>query len=119
MATRRTPRDHETVVTLDDLDTVMLCAFRYALGRCSYIVSWMSEIVARHRAKLTSNTRHVIARDIVEALVRDAAGWDCDRREWLRLGRVLYAEMSNDEKRDVRRATAWLGEDAWKQLEDE
>jgi hypothetical protein len=67
-----------TLTNIDDL--IYFCAFRYALGRKTYIVSYVvSEL---KKAKLSQQTKDQIVNEI--SLCTDL-GMNCDRLEWLEL----------------------------------
>lgn len=96
-----------------DTQLMIMSAFRYALGRQTYITGSYSDYVRRYREYLDNNTRHVIVRDIIEALVRDRAGDpNIDAPVWRDLAALLYREMTALEQASVRNAVRYLGEDA-------
>lgn len=85
-----------------DLDTLVISAVRYALGRMTYIVGDTARIAAT--ANITPHAREVILRDLAEAIERDdyarskgndalygglPLGMNCDRKEW----ELLYADL--------------------------
>jgi hypothetical protein len=88
----------------EDFDTLTVCAFRYALGRRTYIVGDVARIVAQGRSKVSPEIRNIIVRDLKEAIDRDdyareqgrtdalPLGMDCDRKEWVRLYDLLRDE---------------------------
>ena len=83
---------------IDDL--VYLAAFRYALGRSSYIVSTIAcELI---EADLSSETKKTIVREIKEADAIDAIGkrsgigMSCDRKEWLCVKEKFIKDLTND-----------------------
>jgi hypothetical protein len=85
-----------------DLDTLVISAVRYALGRMTYIVGEVARIAAT--AEISPQARDVILRDLSEAIARDnyareqgkdalngglPLGMNCDRREW----ELLYDDL--------------------------
>ena len=67
---------------IDDL--LYLAAFRYALGRMTYIVSTIADELIK--AKLSDETKKTIVREIKEMIVNEnALGMECDRKDWLRV----------------------------------
>jgi len=88
----------------EDLDTLTVCAFRYALGRRTYIVGDVARVTGQLRTKISPEIRDVIVRDLKEAIDRDdyareqgridalPLGMDCDRKEWVRLYDILRSE---------------------------
>ena len=85
-----------------DLDTLVISAVRYAMGRMSYVVGDVARIAAT--ADISKHARDVIIRDLGEAIDRDdlarsegktplggglPLGMNCDRKEW----ELLYADL--------------------------
>lgn len=99
-------------LTQEDIDTLTVCAFRYALGRRTYIVGDVARITAQMRSKVSPEVRDIIVRDLKEAIDRDdyardqgrtddlPLGMDCDREEWVRLYDLLRGEGFYDLLRD-------------------
>ena len=74
-----------------DLNTLYFCAFRYALGRLTYIVSTVTDLLikATKDGTLDEVNRDLMTREIKRALGAGKAGMPCDQREWQRLLNVL------------------------------
>ena len=87
-----------------DLDTLVISAVRYALGRMTYVVGDVARIAAT--ADISKHARDVILRDLGEAIDRDdlarsegktplsgglPLGMNCDRKEW----ELLYADLKS------------------------
>ncbi len=84
-------------ITSDMNDQLMaMAAFRYCLGRRSYIVSCCQEWLLQHWSQLDENSRHVILRDICEALADGNAGMKMDERSW-RITLRNLAQQESDE----------------------
>jgi len=79
---------------LETIELLALCAFRYALGRRSYVVQEMCDTLKR--ITLSRNALTIMLRDLNEAVLRDdhmrettpggfafPLGMDCDRQSWL------------------------------------
>jgi hypothetical protein len=60
----------------------LLYAFRYALGRRSYAVQDVAEVMMANVGKFTAHEQSLVAHEIAEALAQDRAGMDMDRRTW-------------------------------------
>lgn len=73
----------------EDISMILVSAERYALGRRTYIVSWVCEVIRNNLHLLSQKDRQVMIRDIKEA--RDY-GEDIDKKEWLELLKVLESE---------------------------
>lgn len=67
----------------------MFCAFRYALGRQTYIVEEVSSYLREHMDELSAPTRKLIRKEIDEALHSNGLGMQCDARDWMNLYRDL------------------------------
>lgn len=65
-----------------EFQDVAIYAFRYALGRRTYVVSDMTEFLIRHKDSLSVNSKAVIRRDIKTAFERESYGMECDKHEW-------------------------------------
>lgn len=76
-------------------DLMVIAAFRYCLGRSTYIVSDCVEWLLRIWPKLNENTKSIIKRDLEKTFQHDDShlikdnksnykmlGMDCDRQEW-------------------------------------
>jgi hypothetical protein len=65
---------------------MVLAAFRYCLGRRTYIVGTCVDWLMKYWEAFEENTRELILKEIVEAVSSGRAGDECDIKEW---GRVL------------------------------
>ena len=65
-----------------EISDLMICAFRYVLGRRSYIVRVISDILIKHKDKLSEQAIHVIKRDILHAFEVNNYGMDMDKKVW-------------------------------------
>lgn len=74
-----------TTRTAVAVDRLAPWAVRYALGRQTYAVGIVVETLVGCVDALSADTRRAIVEDIDDALRRDRAGADMDRRDWLRL----------------------------------
>ena len=64
---------------------VLIAAFRYALGRATYIVPYVVDFILRNWDELDMSDRDLIAKEILEARSQNNIGPDCDRKEWDRI----------------------------------
>lgn len=93
---------------VDDLNDLIVCAFRYALGRRTYIVHTITEIIKANLSALDSRTIEVMLQDIErqhdyeKVGLEKAFGDDCDRKRWMEVETLLNAEKLDR-----------LGRDAW------
>lgn len=74
-------------ITTDEL--TLLCAFRYALGRRTYIVYHVANEIIKNKNNLTDTDKYIIIKEITEAEERDGLGMECDKWEWIRVRDVL------------------------------
>jgi len=65
-----------------DEDITIVCAFRYALGRQTYVVSSVANEVKRLAQQISIKSRHLIIREIKEAVDAGHAGHQMDVDEW-------------------------------------
>ena len=61
-------------ISQDDLETMVVCTVRYALGRRSYVVGDVAGIVRWSWSDLRPGIRSVVLRDVSEAVERAEAG---------------------------------------------
>ena len=64
---------------------LLLYATRYALGRRSYVVREITDLLKQHWRSLWAGDRQVIQRDIEEARDRRQLGDACDAIAWLQI----------------------------------
>ena len=75
---------------------MVAAAFRYCLGRMTYIVSECADWIISNWNDWPENTRNIIKRELEEAFKRDdearedgreckPLGCDCDRQQWERV----------------------------------
>lgn len=75
-----------------EINDLMVCAFRYALGRRSYITYTISDLLIKHKDKLSAQSRQVILRDIQVAFDKNNYGMEMDKEVWLKLQEELTNE---------------------------
>jgi hypothetical protein len=64
-------------------EILLACAFRYALGRATYVVGSVCEELVRLEPLLNDNFKHRTAREIQEYQDEHGkAGWEFDNDEW-------------------------------------
>jgi hypothetical protein len=101
--TDKTTKDAIGVYGRDDL--MAIAAFRYCLGRSTYIVSDCADWLIAHWPAIKDTARNVIRSDLEDAFRADDAariderdykplGWDCDREQWERVRRLWSVETS-------------------------
>lgn len=81
---------------------MVIAAFRYCLGRSTYIVGECAAWIIKTWPLLNEQTRTIIQRELEEQFELDdharakqrefkPLGWDCDRREWERVRKLWSA----------------------------
>jgi hypothetical protein len=91
----------------DDLNDQLMCtaAHRYCLGRQSYIVGACIEWIEGHWGQFNDNTKCVMCRDTIEAIIDNLAGSEqIDKPGWSRLAIWMYDNMTEVNK-------LWLDKD--------
>lgn len=83
----------------EDISMLLVSAERYALGRRTYIVSWVCENITNNLHLLTNKDKQVMIRDILDG-ERYGYGDEFDKQEWLRLLAILEREVGGDENRN-------------------
>lgn len=72
-----------------DFRLLILSAFRYALGRMTYIVPVVASVIEASKDRLDSQAIDLIIQEIEDAEKRDGLGMECDIDVWLRLKKEL------------------------------
>lgn len=80
-----------------DDQLMSMAAFRYCLGSRSYIVGSGVQWIRNTWAQFESNTKMVILRDIVVAVIDERAGSRCDIDEWVSVARWGYSRLTEYE----------------------
>lgn len=69
----------------DDDRLILISAFRYALGRMTYMPSVICAEIKRQWPYLSEGDKALFQREVKEAIDRDLAGMDIDQRVWAEL----------------------------------
>lgn len=72
-----------------DFSDVCVCAFRYALGRKSYIVSTIADFLINNKEFLEKKDRELIIKEITEAEEVGRLGMEMDKEDWLKVREEL------------------------------
>lgn len=76
-------------IKTDNDRLILLGAFRYALGRKTYMVSVLVEELERNWDSLEDYDKTLICKEIKEAIKEKRAGDSCDIESW---NRILFFE---------------------------
>ena len=72
------------IMAVQHLQTLIVCAFRYALGRATYVVSIVVKEIHSNWRELREADRELIVREILEHKERHGKiGHEMDEREWM------------------------------------
>lgn len=66
----------------EDISMLLLSAERYALGRRTYIVGWVYDVIKANMGLLTNKDKQVMIRDLENPI---SYGDECDKAYWLAL----------------------------------
>lgn len=72
-------------VPMRDFQVMLICWFRYSLGRRTYMPSYCCKYLKKHWDVLPTNYKHQIHNDINHAIEHETAGADCDIATWKEL----------------------------------
>lgn len=98
---------------LGDTDQIMvMCAHSYCLGRRTYVVGACTEWLRGIWPQLNANTRHVIVRDTVKALLDDLAGAPIDVDEWARFIRWIVEREGWEFREGVLESLLYRGKES-------
>lgn len=84
--------------TDENLQTILICAVRYAIGRATYMPGLVTDwIMGKMGGKLTENTLGVMKKDI-DGVAVSQRGMKCDQRTWARFREWLEGQDGLDGK---------------------
>ena len=72
-----------------NLTTLILCSFRYALGRSTYIVQEIADLIIQFKDELPFWVKARICKEISSAYLRKEFRSEYDEKTWLKLARDL------------------------------
>lgn len=79
-----------------DLQILFIAAFRYALGRMTYVAPTVAGMIRDNIDYLTENTINLMIKEIEDAEARGGLGMDVDKEIWLRLKSELRSELEQE-----------------------
>ena len=91
--------DPKTTISTDDFNILAICAFRYALGRRTYITSEVAGILGAYINHLDERSLVVILEDYKRTYeseqlgLNHAFGDKCDRDTWVKLEQQLKDQL--------------------------
>lgn len=73
-------------IELKDPNLILCCAFRYALGRRTYVVSAVVDEIINNWNNISIFDKQRFRKEILEYLeLNGNLGHECDKQEWLRI----------------------------------
>lgn len=81
---------------MDDLETLIICSTRYAVGRKTYITWDIATIILKNIDTLSRNCLLILNRDIEREIERGNYGMECDLHIWNDVVHELKKRIEND-----------------------
>lgn len=72
-------------ISSGELEDLLVCSFRYALGRRSYVSGTIANLLIKYKNNLTKRQQYQICAEINEAIPDGRAGMQMDIHEWIRV----------------------------------
>lgn len=77
-----------------DFSLIILCAFRYAIGRMTYVTDVVPEFIENNIDDILTKDINIMIREIDEyGQYERGLGMECDKQNWLRLREFLCGEL--------------------------
>jgi len=93
----------------DDDQLMAMAAFRYCLGRQTYMVGACLDWLNRTWTQFDRNTKRTIVRDIVAALMRGEAGHPTiDAPHWKSFAERAWEQLPHEDQTVILRSTAHI-----------
>jgi len=83
--------DEKIYMDLDD-EILLFCAFRYALGRRTYVVGTIVRKLIKEFENIHPINREKYVKEIDEAISKDHIGSDYDKEDWLKVKALFTPE---------------------------
>lgn len=68
---------------------ILFWAFRYALGRMTYVCDDVASAIIRHAPSASREFRQLVTYEIHDAIQKGRAGMSCDVLNWMSAGAAL------------------------------
>lgn len=90
----------ELTLTRADFEILLISAFRYSLGRSSYVPSVIIDIIENNKEQIRESTLGLFIREIElrKQLGPDSLGMSIENELWLDLQERLMEYIENDKK---------------------
>ena len=90
----------DITITDDGFQQFIIYAERYAIGRMTYVLIEVNQIIRKYLPRISSNTLGVLIQDIELEADRDMLGMDFDKKMWLALLDTLRNERDRRKSED-------------------
>lgn len=74
-----------SLIRESEQEEILHCAFRYALGRATYVTGFMADSIIYAWPNLSQRMRNMILKEIVDAFGREEYGMQMDKEQWQRV----------------------------------
>lgn len=85
-----------SLIRESEQEEILHYAFRYALGRQTYVVGFIADAVIHAWPEMTAEQRAMICREIRQAMAAGRAGSDIDVADWQRVLALEPARLCGD-----------------------
>lgn len=86
---------------------MVMAAFRYCLGRMTYIVGVCNEWLRDIWPNLSEATQTVIFRDFIESYLDDRLGSAYDAKSWVDTFTLVWGQLDRDTKKTIKDLISW------------
>lgn len=86
-------------INKDDLQSLIIYAQRYTIGRMTYAPNDVKNIILKHLDDLSLGAIQIIIDDIEREQEYDRLGEECDKQMWLNLLEILKDEIERRGKK--------------------
>jgi len=87
-------------ITITDFNDIAFWAFRYALGRKTYAVGNIVDILIRHSEFINLCEKSKMISEIDRAIKEGRAGADCDMEDWNKL-KIALQNINEQQSTEV------------------
>ena len=77
-----------------DINDFAVYAFRYCLGRQSYAIYTINQLIRKYLKHLSNETLNLFLKEITNAINDDNIGMNIDKQEWLQTFDIIKVELN-------------------------
>lgn len=78
-------------------DSILFWAFRYALGRMTYVVGDVGDCIIRNVDVVDEEFKKNVVREIREKEYKNELGMEMDKKCWIEVKNILLKSLKGDE----------------------